>query len=189
MTQGLFSSLTTPLTPPTTEEDRLSWLRLYRSRRVGPVTFWRLVAEHGGVDAALEALPGVAREAGVNDYSTASVAEAKAEFRAGLRVGARLICAGEPDYPRLLSLLPDAPPFLWVLGDPSCLARPAVAMVGTRNCSGIGERMARALAEGLGAAGFVVVSGLARGIDAAAHQAALAHGTIAVVAGGVDIRY
>lgn len=189
MTQTLFSSLTTPLTPPTTEEDRLSWLRLFRSRRVGATTFHRLLTEHGTAQAALDALPRIASEAGVRDYAAATRASAEHELQLGQRAGARLVCFGEPDYPRHLTEIADAPPVLWALGDLSIGNRSPVAMVGTRRCSSIGERMARHLAAGLGAEGYAIASGMARGIDACAHDAALPTGTVAVLGGGIDVVY
>ncbi|MBC7146191.1 MAG: DNA-protecting protein DprA [Thioclava marina] len=188
METDLFS-YPTPFTPPTTEEDELSVLRLIRSRRVGPTTFHRLIGEHGSARAALEALPEVARAAGVSDYATCTEAQARAELKAGKRAGARLICFGAADYPENLSGIDDAPPVLWALGRTELLTRPMVAIVGARNASSLGLRMARKLAEGLGEAGICVVSGLARGIDAAAHEAALASGTIGVQAGGIDVIY
>lgn len=188
MKADLFS-YPTPFTPPTTEEDELSSLRLIRSRRVGPTTFHRMIAEHGSADAALAALPEVARAAGITDYAPCPEGVARAEIRAARRVGARLLRIGTPGYPQLLAALPDAPPLIWTLGDAALLARPMVALVGARNASSLGGRMARKLAEELGAAGYVVVSGLARGIDTAAHNAALATGTVAVQAGGVDTIY
>jgi len=182
-------SYPTPFTPPTTEEDELSVLRLIRSRRVGPSTFHRLMAEHGTAQAALDALPEVARAAGAQDYQICPEGVALAELKAGQRAGARLICAGSPDYPADLAEISDAPAVLWALGDLALLARPRVALVGARNASSLGLRMARRLAEGLGAAGVTVVSGLARGIDAEAHRAALTSGTIGVQAGGIDVIY
>ncbi len=184
---GLFSCHT-PFTPPTTEEDRLSWLRLIRSRRVGPATFHRLIAEHGSARAALIALPDVARAAGMTDYTPCPEGVAAAELRAGKRLGAQLLCLGGAGYPAPLADLPDAPPVLWALGDLSLLDRPALALIGARNASSLGLRMARRLAQDL-ASDHVVVSGLARGIDAAAHEAALETGTIAVLAGGIDVVY
>ncbi len=175
--------------PATGRDDRLARLRLIRSRRVGPATYLRLMAEHGAAAAALEALPEVARAAGVEDYTACPEAVAVAEMRAADRAGARMLCLGEPDYPAPLADIADAPPILWVLGQVSLLARPMVAIVGTRNASSLGGRMARRLAADLGAAGFVVVSGLARGIDALAHKAALETGTVAVQAGGLDVFY
>jgi DNA processing protein len=183
------SSSTHPPLPPTTEDERLDWLRLLRSRRVGVATFRRLLHEHGSARAALRALPTVARAAGVEGYAPCPEGVALAEFRRGAAEGARLVARGEPDYPALLTDLEDAPPLLWTLGDASLLRRPAVAIVGARNASSLGLRMARALAQGLGEAGLVVASGLARGIDAEAHRASLATGTIAVMAGGVDHVY
>jgi len=183
------NSSTHPLLPPTTEDARLDWLRLLRSRRVGPSTFYRLMGEHGDAGAALAALPDVARGAGVKNYTTCPQGVALAEFRAGLALGARLICRGDADYPDQLANISDAPPLFWALGDTSLLSRPMIALVGARNCSSLGTRMTRALAEGLGQSGFVVVSGLARGIDTAAHLASLPTGTIAVTGGGVDVIY
>jgi DNA processing protein len=100
-----------------------------------------------------------------------------------------MLCLGDPDYPPFLARIGDAPPILWAMGDLDLIARPAIAIVGTRNASALGARMARRLARDLGEAGFVVVSGLARGIDALAHEAALDSGTIAVQAGGLDVIY
>ena len=174
---------------PRTPAERLDWLRLARSRRVGPATFLRLIAEHGSATAALAALPRMAAEAGVRDYAPASRDSARAECAAGEAAGARLLLLGEAAYPPLLATVADPPPVLWATGDPAIAARPAVALVGARNASALGVRMASRLAADLGAAGVVVVSGLARGIDAAAHRAALATGTIAVQAGGIDEVY
>jgi DNA processing protein len=176
---------------PVTDADRLDRLRLLRSRRVGAVTFHRLMAEHGTASAALAALPGIAKSAGVVEYEPCPIGVVQAELKAGRAVGAQLIVHGEAGYPQLLADLPDAPPVLWVLGDAALLNRPAVAMVGARNASSLGVRMSRRLASGLVEAGFVVISGLARGIDAAAHEAALegAGSTVAVMAGGVNVIY
>lgn len=170
-------------------DDPVDRLRLIRSRRVGAVTYHRLVAEHGSAAAALAALPDVARAAGVEDYTPCPVEVARHELAQARLAGARMVVPGDGIYPELLARLPDAPPFLWLRGDATQLARPMVAMVGARNASSLGLRMARRLAQGLGAAGQVVVSGLARGIDAEAHEAALPTGTVAVMAGGVDIVY
>jgi DNA processing protein len=171
-------------------EDAIDWLRLIRSRRVGPTTFWRMLAEHGSAGAALKALPEVARSAGVPDYTPCPEGVVRAEMRAARAAGARLITGAMPGYPAGLRDLPDAPPVLWVMGDAGLLARPMVAIVGARNASSLGTRMARRLAIGLVEAGYVVVSGLARGIDGAAHEAALLSGaTVAVQAGGVDVIY
>ncbi|MEZ5796232.1 MAG: DNA-processing protein DprA [Paracoccaceae bacterium] len=176
-------------TPPRTEEERLDWLRLIRSRRVGAVTFHRLMAEHGSARAALAALPQVARAAGVDHYAVCPVEVARAELAEARVARAVPLFFGDRSYPAALRDLSDAPPVLWARGDLALLARPSVALVGARNASSLGVRMARRLAEGLGQAGFTVVSGLARGIDTAAHEAALATGTVAVQAGGVDVVY
>ncbi|EEX08159.1 DNA protecting protein DprA [Ruegeria lacuscaerulensis ITI-1157] len=188
MTEEQQSSNHPPL-PPTTEEDRFSWLRLLRSRKVGPATFRRLLHEHGSAQNALAALPELARAAGIEGYETCPPGVIEAELKAAKAAKARLLCLGSADYPSALADLSDAPPMLWAIGDISVLRRPMIALVGARNCSSLGARTARALADGLGAQGFVVVSGLARGIDTAAHKAALGSGTVAVMAGGVDIIY
>lgn len=174
---------------PLLDDDPLDWLRLIRSRRIGPATFHRLLAEHGSARAALAALPEIAKAAGVDGYSICPIEVARHEMAQGRIAGAQLLRWGTPDYPPLLRDIADAPPILWAQGDISLLQRPMVAMVGARNASSLGLRMARRLAESLGAAGQVIVSGLARGIDAEAHQAALATGTVAVQAGGVDVIY
>lgn len=178
-----------PLGPPHSEDERLAWLRLLRSRRVGVSTFFRLLSEHGSAIAALDALPGVARGAGVTGYTPFPEAQALDELRRGALAGARLLAIGSPDYPAALADIPDPPPLLWAIGRVELLARPLVSLVGARNASSLGLRMARSLAVGLGAAGFVTVSGLARGIDTAVHGATLETGTVAVVAGGVDVVY
>ena len=182
-------SSTHPPLPPTSEDDQFTRLRLLRSRRVGIATYQRLLIEHGTAQNALAALPEVARAAGVSNYIICSEAIIDTELKMARNIGARLVEKGTLDYPAALADLSDAPPFLWVLGDSHLLKRPMIAMVGARNASSLGTRMARRLAGDLGAAGYVVVSGLARGIDAAAHLAALDSGTIAVQAGGVDTIY
>lgn len=174
-----------------TMEDRLDRLRLIRSRRVGAVTYHRLMVEHGSAKAALAALPSIAAAAGVEGYEICPLGVVMAEERQGHAANARLLVHGEEDYPRALLDIPDAPPVLWVKGDLSLLNRPAIGMVGARNASSLGMRMARRLGQGLSEAGFTVVSGLARGIDTAAHEAALdgGGGTLAVMAGGIDVIY
>lgn len=176
--------------PPQTEEDKLTWIRLLRSHRVGISTFFRLLSEHGSAQAALDALPEIAAQAGVRDYVAFSAEAANNECEHAIRAGAKMVFWGNPDYPELLSEIPDPPPFFWTIGDTKLLARPMVALIGARNASSIGLRMARKLSHELAEAGFCVVSGLARGIDTVAHQAALEAGhTAAVMAGGVDIVY
>ena len=189
MTEDLSHPSTHPPLPPTTEDDRISWLRLLRSRRVGPSTFFRLMSEHGTAKAALVALPEVARAAGVKAYEPCPEGVVLAEIKAAKAAGARLICAGTAEYPANLSQISDAPPLFWAIGDTAMLSRPMIALVGARNASSLGLRMARALARDLGERGYVIVSGLARGIDTASHQAALETGTVAVMGGGVDVMY
>ncbi|MFN7003783.1 MAG: DNA-processing protein DprA [Roseinatronobacter sp.] len=188
MAKDLFSSHP-PFTPPKSEEDRLSWLRLIRSSRVGPVTFHRLMAEHGSAEAALAALPEIARNAGVTDYQPCTRDAAEREIDLARAKGARMLCHGTDAYPATLASISDAPPVLWCMGQRSPILRPMVAMVGARNASSLGTRTARTFAEALGHHGYSVVSGLARGIDAAAHHGSLKTGTVAVMAGGVDVIY
>lgn len=176
-------------TPPSSAAEALDWLRLIRSPRVGPVTFRRLLAEYGTAASALAALPEIAKAASADKYEACAPERAEAEYAAGAKVGARLLALGETAYPQALTDLHDAPPLLWAFGDVTLAQRSAVAIVGARNASALGLRMARSLAKGLGKAEQVVVSGLARGIDAAAHAAAMETGTIAVLAGGVDVPY
>lgn len=182
-------SFNTHRTPPTAKEDDLAFLRLIRSRRVGPTTFHRLVGEHGSVTAALETLPEIARQAGVRDYVACTEAEAVSELRAGRQANARLIRCDSPQYPTLLRMIPDAPPVIWVKGNAEATLRPMIAVIGARNASSLGLRMARGMAGALAEAGVTVIAGLARGIDTAAHQASLKQGTLAVMAGGVDQVY
>ena len=182
-------SSTHPPLPPPPGDEQFARLRLLRSRRVGISTYQRLLAEYGTAQNALAALPEVARAAGVSNYQICPEGVVEGELRSARKVGAKLLIKGEAPYPRLLATLDDAPPFLWMIGQPALLSRPMIAMVGARNASSLGTRMARALAGELGAAGFAIVSGLARGVDAAAHLAALETGTIAVQAGGVDTIY
>jgi DNA processing protein len=169
----------------------LDRLRLARSQGVGPVAYRRLLARFSDAAEALDALPRLAAAAGRTAplaIPSAAVARREAEFVAGL--GGRLLFLDDPAYPKLLAELADAPPVLAVLGEPACLSAPCVAVVGSRNASANGQRIAAAMAEELAAAGYVVVSGLARGIDTAAHDGALRGGqTVACVAGGVDVAY
>jgi DNA processing protein len=174
---------------PQGEAGLLDWLRLARSRRIGPATFLRLLAEHRSAGAALAALPRIAEAAGARGYAPASRAEVIEELRAAEAAGARALLLGARDYPRRLADISNPPALLWAFGEAGLGARPVVALVGARNASALGCRMASRLAAELGEAGFVVASGLARGIDAAAHRAALATGTIAVQAGGLDQVY
>jgi DNA processing protein len=170
--------------------ERLDWLRLIRSENVGPRTFNRLLERFGTAAAALAALPDLARRGGLRRAITVCPkADAERELTMAERAGIRYLATLEPAYPRWLAAAEDAPPLLSVLGDASVLGRPMVAMVGARNASLNGRNLARRLATDLGGAGLVVASGLARGIDTAAHQGALASGTVAVMAGGADVVY
>jgi len=171
-------------------KDRLDWLRLIRTENVGPVTFRHLLARFGTAGTALEALPELARRGGrARPLKPASKAEAERELAALDRLGARLLALGEADYPPALAAIDDAPPLLAVRGHAHLLQRPTVAMVGARNASINGRRFAQRLAVEVAAAGFLVASGLARGIDSAAHEGALTGGTAAVMAGGIDVVY
>jgi DNA processing protein len=165
-------------------QERLEWLRLARTETVGPVTFYALLRRFGSARAALDGLPRLSRP-----VSVMSRRDAETELAALDRLGASLVCWGEPDYPVTLAAVEDAPPVLTVLGNPEWLRAPSVAVVGARNASANGRRIARELAAGLGEEGVVVVSGMARGIDAAAHLGSLDTGSVAVVAGGADIVY
>ena len=184
-----FIPSTHPLTPPLTEEEWLHWLRLLRSRRVGISTFFRLLGEHETAEAALAALPGVAAEAGIEDYEPASRDDALREWEAARMAGVTPIAHGSAEYPPALMDIPDPPPILWALGDTTLLQAPTLAIVGARNASSLGTRTARKLATDLGSHGFTISSGLARGVDTVAHIASLDTGTIAVMAGGVDVVY
>jgi DNA processing protein len=170
--------------------ERVDWLRLIRTENVGPVTFYQLLRRFGSAAAALDALPSLANRGGRRVplvVPTRSAAER--ELAATAKAGASLVAWGEPDYPEALAAIDDAPPLLSVRGRRELLQRPAMAVVGARNASAVGRRLARDLAGDLGQHGLVIASGLARGIDAAAHLGALPTGTVAVVAGGVDIVY
>ena len=173
-----------------TDIERLDWLRLIRTENVGPVTFARLMERFDTPGKAIQALPELAKRGGRKaPLRVASRPEAEREVAALTKFGARLIASCEPDYPQALAAIDDAPPLISVKGHPHLLGKRAVAIVGARNASINGKRLAEMLARDLGAAGFVVVSGLARGIDASAHAGSLASGTAAVVAGGIDVVY
>lgn len=170
--------------------ERLACLRLIRSENVGPVAFRELVNHCGGAEAALAALPELTRRGGGRRaIRICPESLAEAELQAAHKAGATPVFTIEPGYPPLLAQLDVPPPLVYVRGDVDLLARPAVAIVGSRDCSAAGQKLARILAADLGAEGFVIASGLARGIDGAAHEAALPTGTIAVLAGGLDIIY
>ena len=176
--------------PRLTDEERIDWLRLIRSENVGPRTFGTLLRYYGSARSALKALPGLASRGGAKHPARITPREeAERELAAMRSFGVRLVGLGEPEYPRALARIDDAPPLIAVHGNATLLDRPMVAIVGSRNASAAGAKMAGRLARDLGQAGFAIVSGLARGIDAAAHRASIASGTIAVLAGGLDRIY
>lgn len=171
------------------DAERFARLRLARSGNVGPRTYAHLMRRFGSALRALDALPSLAARGGRPGYTPCPVEEIEREIAAGQAAGARLLLVGERAYPALLAAVEPAPPVLWTIGDPAIFARPTVAIVGARNASALGLRTARRLARELAAQGHVIVSGLARGIDAAAHEASLTTGTVAVLAGGLDRPY
>jgi DNA processing protein len=173
-----------------TDQQRLDWLRLIRSEHVGPRTFRTLLNHFGGAAAALAALPDLARRGGARGATKVCTrADAERELTAAERLGVTYLALEEPDYPVRLQAIDDPPPLIAVRGNRAALALPAVGIVGSRNASAAGAKFAQMLARDLADAGFAVVSGLARGIDAVAHRAALTTGTIAVLAGGHDRIY
>jgi DNA processing protein len=172
-----------------TDAQRIDWLRLIRSENVGPRTFRSLIAEFGTASRALQRVAELARRGGRSGLRVPTKEEAADELAAAARMGVRYVAIGEQEYPPRLREADGAPPLLAVRGRLTALTRPAVAIVGSRNASAAGSRFAAMLAHGLGEAGYIVVSGLARGIDAAAHRASITGGTIAVLAGGQDRIY
>ena len=179
-----------PATTELTDAERIDRLRLIRSDNVGPRTFRSLVRHFGSARAALERLPEFARRGGASrPQRIPSEADARAELEASARLGVRLVAPEEAGYPPRLTELNDAPPLLGVRGVIEALMRPMIAIVGSRNASAAGLKFAQVLAHDLADAGFVVVSGLARGIDQAAHRASIEGGTLAVLAGGHDRIY
>ena len=171
-----------------TSAQRLAWLRLIRTDGIGPQTFRQMINREGSAEAALAALPALTRRIGLAP-AIPSLAEAEDELAGLERLGGRLILSSDPDYPPLLQFIHAPPPVLSAIGGAGLDLRRAVAIVGARNASTAGQKMTRILADDLGRAGYVVVSGLARGIDAAAHRASLGTGTVAVYAGGLDRTY
>jgi DNA processing protein len=180
----------TPGTTHLTDAQRIDWLRLIRSDHVGPRTFRSLLRHFGSARAALERLPELARRGGAaRPGRICSEEDARAELAASGRIGVSVVAQGEHGYPERLAETDDAPPLLGVRGARDVLMRPVIAIVGSRNASGAGLKFASSLARDLGEAGFVIASGLARGIDAAAHRASIESGTVAVLAGGHDRVY
>lgn len=172
------------------DRQRLNWLRLIRTENIGPATFRDLINRFGSAETAIEMLPELVRHGGgLRLPKVPSIAEAERELDAARAAGARFVALGEADYPPVLRRVDHPPPLLAIKGDASAFALPSVAIVGARNASLAGIRMARMLASDLGTNGYAIISGLARGIDAAAHEGALATGTVAVLAGGLDRPY
>ncbi len=172
------------------DEERTDWLRLSRTPQIGPITFFTLMTRYGSAAAAIAALPGLAERAGrIRAPAVPPIGEIRREMERAEKLGLRHVAACEPDYPEALAAIEDAPPVIAAGRDLSLFQRPSVAIVGARNASLNGRQIAAKLARDLSEAGLVVVSGLARGIDTAAHRASLEGGTIAVVAGGADIAY
>lgn len=179
-----------PDTRPLGDAERLDWLRLTRTDQVGPVTFRALLERFGTAARALESLPELSRRGGrAKPIQPPARAQAEREVKALAKRGGRFVAACEPDYPARLAAIEDAPPVLAVIGSVRLLASTAVGIVGSRNASTNGRRLAEAWARELGSAGLTIVSGLARGIDAAAHRGSLATGTVACMAGGLDQVY
>ncbi len=172
------------------EQDRVDWLQLIRSENVGPSTFWRLLETCGSANQALNSLPDFARRGGLKrKIRKCSTEDAEREFTAIKKLGGHFIAAGEPDYPKLLETIHAPPPLICVMGQKELLERLSIAIVGARNASAVGRRIAEDFARALGASGTAIVSGLARGIDTSTHRGSLETGTIAVMAGGVDAVY
>lgn len=173
-----------------TDRQRIAWLRLIRSDNVGPVTFRSLINHYGSADAALGLIPELAARGGSSKrIRIASLEEAEREIETARRFGARFVAIGEADYPPALRTIEGAPPLLAMKGSGAVAVRPCLGIVGARNASVSGAKFTAMVAEAASAAGYTVVSGLARGIDTAAHRASLAHGTLAAVAGGLDRPY
>jgi DNA processing protein len=172
------------------EREKRDWLRLIRTENIGPITFHQLLAHYGTAGAALEAVPELRRRGGGSRPGRICGArDAERELRTAERAGVRITALPDPDYPPLLREIEIPPPIVLMKGNPAVAARPTIAVVGSRSASAAGRQFAATLARDLGEEGIAIASGLARGIDTAAHQAALRSGTIAVVAGGLDIIY
>lgn len=169
--------------------DQISRLRLIRSSNIGPATYRQLLSRYGDAQSALDALPTLTKTGGKRKIVLCSKADAEREFEQLAKLGGRFLFDGQSDYPAQLAATEDAPPVLTTLGDTSLLSQTTVGIVGARNASAAGRKLARRFAEVLGDAGFIIASGLARGIDAAAHDGSMKSGTVAVFAGGIDVIY
>jgi DNA processing protein len=175
--------------PQLNEHQRLSWLRLIRSENVGPATFRTLVNQFGGAEAVLAAPPALSRRGGRASIRVFTEAKAEAELAAAGRAGAHLVARARRAIRRALTHVDAPPPLLYAKGRLELADHPIIAMVGARNGSAVGQKFTRQLATELGPEGFIIASGLARGIDTAAHLAAVERGTIAVLAGSIDVVY
>ncbi len=171
------------------EAERIARLRLARTDRIGPVTFRQLLQRFGSAEIAIDRLPDLVRRSGRANYKIPHISIIEDELAAGQRLNARLLVLGDHEFPQQLAAVDPPPPVLWTRGDATLLKRDSVGIVGARIASAGGQRIARGLAQQLGEAGYVVVSGMARGIDTAAHHGALQYGTVAVLGGGVDDIY
>ena len=171
------------------DAQRAAWLRLSRSDGVGPATFRDLINHFGTAAAALDALPDLAARSGRRRITIPDTGTISREIDALHRFGGRLVCSGEPDYPDALLAYDAAPMVLNVLGDGAALRRSAIGIVGSREASLASIKLTRLFASAFAEAGYTVVSGLARGIDTAAHEGSLDAGTVACMAGGIDVIY
>ena len=172
------------------DQEKLNWLRLFRTENIGPITFYKLIEIYGSAKNALDALPELAKKGGRQKPLVAPpIKEIEKEYDALQKLGGDMVCAGEDSYPLSLANIDDAPPVISYIGDINIARAPCLGVVGARNASLNGRKFTYKLAKELGQAGQIVVSGLARGIDTAAHEGALETGTIAVVAGGIDVVY
>ena len=172
------------------DKEKLAWLRLSRTENIGPITFYKLLERFGSAEEALKAIPDIARRGGrMGGLKAFAIDLAEKELAQVEKAGAYLIARDEPEYPELLAQIEDAPPLIAVIGHISILSKPSLAVVGARNASLSGRKIAENFSRKVAATGYVIVSGLARGIDTAAHTASLDTGTVAVVAGGIDVIY
>ncbi|AGF74496.1 DNA processing protein chain A [Bartonella australis AUST/NH1] len=175
---------------PLTDHQRLNWLRLLRSENVGSVTFRNLIDHYKTAENALAALPELSKKGGLSaPIRVATLKDAEREMEKAEKLGIQFIGVGEPDYPPFLKVTEASPPLIAIKGNSAAFHKPSVGIVGSRNASAAGKKLAAQFAHFLGKAGFTIISGLARGIDSVAHQASLSTGTIAVMAGGIDHIY
>ena len=175
---------------PLSEAEKLNWLRLSRTENVGPITFYRLIDRYGGIEKALEALPELSKRGGrKKELKAPPLSQVEDEYAALKELGGDVVTAACPDYPLALSAIDDAPPVLSYMGDIHLANKNCIGMVGARNASVNGRKFAEKLSRDLSMKDQIIVSGLARGVDTAAHKGALSGGTIAVVAGGIDVIY